>query len=300
MECYPPWIGPYKGRVVFFSLVLIACMAMGFIWIPIATCPAADDAGLCAGPVIPPILQALGTVGRPMLRGCPCNASATTRTETNARVLSNTVFANGELPPTPELRGLSSLAIVVAQFVLNDIVDPIVIGTYEQLIPGGDPYFSPTPANTSIPIWSALADAHGCPNPISNTTPFIDLSNVYGVDPMYLMTVLRSQHNGQLKVDPTTNLLPYDADGQPFLMADPRDGYTAGLVTMQTIMVRNHNWWATRIAHLRPDWGDEQLFWKARQVCCLGGAFSGCSSILTVLNPPPPDEHRGVAARSLS
>jgi hypothetical protein len=201
-----------------------------------------------------------------MLRGCPCNASTTTRTETNVRTLSNTVFANGELPPTPEARHLSALAVAVAQFVLNDMVKPRTApgADYEQLVLYPDPFFTPTPINMSIPNWTTVPS--GCPNPYSDTTPYLDLSNVYGVNPAFLTGTLRAQQGGMLAVQPGNQLLPYPYDGAPFVMADARDGVTGALAALQTLMVRNHNSWATRITHLRPDWQDEQLFWKARQL----------------------------------
>jgi peroxidase len=268
---YPPWIGPNKARVWLLIALLVAALFVGLLYIPVVTCAADDDAGLCAGPVEPPILQGLETVGLPMRRACACNASATTRTEANARTLSNAVFANGELPPTPEGRGLSALAVTVTQFVLNDMVRPrpdTLNGPYIVVVPNPDPFFSPTPVNMSVPIWTTLADGAGCPNPLSDTTPFLDLSNLYGVDPSFLFAQLRSQRNGHLNVTLTDDLPPYNPEvaGSPFTLGDPRDGYTADLVALHTLLVRNHNSWADRVRSLHPGWTDDQLFWKARQL----------------------------------
>ncbi len=130
-----------------------------------------------------------------------------------------------------------------------------------------------------------------CPNPFSDTTPYLDLSNVYGTSDTYLYETLRSQQGGMLAVDVDTYLLPFPYPGAPFVMADPRDGYTGALVALHTLMVRNHNGWAQRLGHLRPDWNDDQLFWKARQLNIADWQHmlfhDWLPAILGVLAPPP-------------
>jgi len=263
---YVPWVGPDKGRVWILIVLLIAALFISLLYIPVATCSANDDQGICAAPVNPPGLQSLETVGVPMWRSCPCNTSLTIRDSANARTLSNTVFANGESPPTPELRGLSSLGISILQFVLNDISAPVWNGTlYQVPIPVGDPFF-PTPGNISVPNSVIAIDGQGCYNPRSYTTPYIDLSNIYGVDSSRLSLQLRAQRGGRMLLETSDELLPYAGPGAAFLMADPRDGYTADLVALHTLMVRNHNAWAERVASIHQEWTDDQLFWKARQL----------------------------------
>jgi peroxidase len=266
---YPPWIGPHQLRIWSLITIVVAGLVIGLLYIPIITCAANDSAGVCAGPVEPPVLQGLETVGLPLKRGCACNTSTTTRTETNARVLSNTVFLNGETPPTPEARGLSALTVTVAQFVLNDIAFPRPSGNaYNVLVAYPDPFFTPTPVNMSVPTWVTAADGQGCPNPLSDTTPFLDLSNVYGVDPSFLFTQLRSQRNGRLNVSLAGDLPPLwsQVEGSAFILGDPRDGYTADVVALHTVLIRNHNAWAARVQGLHPEWNDDQVFWKARQL----------------------------------
>jgi peroxidase len=264
---YPPWVGPDKVRVWILIVLLVSMLVVAFIVVPVATCSANDEAGVCDPPVSPAELQGLGTLGTPMWRSCPCNASSTVRASPNARVLSNTFFANGEYPPTPEARGLSALSVSVLQFVLNDISGPLWDGStsYPVPIPIGDPFFA-TPGNISVPDWAVHADGAGCPNPIMYTTPFIDLSNVYGVDPTRLNQQLRALRGGHMLLDPENNLLPYAALGDPFVMGDPRDGYTADLVALHTMLVRNHNAWADRVLAIHSGWTEEAIFWKARQL----------------------------------
>ena len=266
---YPPWIGPDKWRVWILIVILVWAIIGCLVWIPVATCEANDDDGICAAPVDPPELPGLNTLGSSMWRTCTCNASFVIRNGTNARTLSNTVFANGDLPPTPEARGLSALAVSVLQFVLNDIAGPRWNNAtfYEVPIPSPDPFFA-TPADISVPNWVVAYDWMNCPDPVMYTTPFIDLSNVYGVDPIRLATVLRAGRSGYMLTDlEHPNLLPYADVGAPFLLADARDGYTADVLALHTLLVLNHNSWADRVGSVHGgDWTDDQIFWKARQL----------------------------------
>jgi peroxidase len=290
---YVPWVGPDKFRVWVLITILTVALFTCLLWIPVATCSANDDSGVCAPAVYPPELPGLYTVGTPMWRTCQCNASVVVRTSANARTLSNTVFANGDLPPTPEARGLNALTVSVLQFVLNDVSGPAWDGStlYDIPIPSPDPFFA-TPANISIPNWVTSPDGSWCPNPVMYTTPFIDLSNVYGVNGTALDLYLRAGRGGQMLVDAYDEaLLPYAGAGSPFLLADPRDGYTADLIALHTLLVLNHNSWAMRVSTLHGEWTDDQLFWKARQLNVAEWQFilfhEWLPSLLGTQAPPP-------------
>ncbi len=263
MRCYPPWIGPDKCRVLVLLGLVVGALFVGLLYIPIATCSASDDGGLCAPVANPSSLPGLGTVGLPMWRGCTCNTSIVIRTSTNARTLSNTVFDNGDVPPTAEARGLSALTVSMLQFVLHDIAYPKANTLYDVPVPDPDPFFS-TPANITVPQWAVATDGLGCPNPLSFTTPYIDLSNVYGVDPLQLQTQLRTGRHGQMTLNNAGLPILYTGAGPEFLVpaGDPRDTYTADLASLHTLLLRNHNSWADRVLSLHPDWTDDQLFWK--------------------------------------
>jgi len=110
---YVPWVGPDKCRVWILICLLVAAVLVCFIYIPVVTCSANDDGGVCAPQVSPQELPGLYTVDVSMLRGCPCNASTVIRSLSNARTLSNTIFANGDVPPLLELRGLSALTVTI-------------------------------------------------------------------------------------------------------------------------------------------------------------------------------------------
>ncbi len=108
----------------------------------------------------------------------------------------------------------------------------------------------------------------------------IDANNVYGSNDGRVADV-RSFEGGQLRVteDPTSDrdLLPratsetlmagdIDSDDPVFLAGDVRANENPNLLSMHTLWVREHNYWAERLAEEHPDWDDEQLFQAARQI----------------------------------
>lgn len=56
------------------------------------------------------------------------------------------------------------------------------------------------------------------------------------------------------------------SDEPVFLAGDVRANENPALSSVHTVMLREHNYWADRLAELHPDWTDEQLFAGARQI----------------------------------
>ncbi len=116
--------------------------------------------------------------------------------------------------------------------------------------------------------------------PFNAVTWQIDGSQVYGSTEAR-MDDLRSFEDGKLRVqDDTTSaseMLP-DADEDSFMAGDIEGDdpvYLAGdvranenpnLLSMQTMFVREHNYWAERLAEEHPDWDDAQLYDAARSI----------------------------------
>jgi hypothetical protein len=255
---YPPWVGPEKGVVWTLLLGLVCVILFVGIYIPFAMCPANDVAGICVPTVTLQALPGLGTSGLALYHSCPCNASTVIRTEPNARALSIVAFT--ETGSVKDARKLSTLTVLFAEFFLNDMYLPRPNSTYNISIPQPDPNFSADFTSIPVDIWFTDYDNNnnGCPDPVSDTTPFMDLSNVYGVDNDYLRNVLRTGLNGQMNVTAATGLLLFDSDTGGYVMADARDNDSAGLIAMHTLAVRNHNHWAAETARLHPQWNDEQ------------------------------------------
>lgn len=271
-------MGPDRGYVMFLFAVIIAAFVCIAVFIPITSCP--PTAAGCLPAVVNPNLGP--AVGVPVTRGCPCNASTVIRNATNARVISNNVLAASPTTAT-DPRGTSALNMAFLQFFANDMFAPNPApGTnYDIPVAPTDPFFGPL-GITFIPtgLMPTTTLVSSCPNPVNQATPFIDLSNIYGTDLTFLNTRLRSQNGrglmnltaslpdgGKDDTDGTINwMLPYDAGTKSFVVADTRDLLTTGLIALHTLAVRNHNYWAIRLAGYQPTWTDDQLFWKARQL----------------------------------
>ncbi len=91
------------------------------------------------------------------------------------------------------------------------------------------------------------------------------------------MNALREFSDGRLKVtsDATFGdlLPPYPTElighvtPTPMIFAgDDRADEHAGLEAMHTLWMREHNYWAGILKRYRPNWNDDQLYWKAREL----------------------------------
>ncbi|AKS45912.1 peroxidase [Octadecabacter temperatus] len=130
---------------------------------------------------------------------------------------------------------------------------------------------------------SAVADEIGEGEtiaPFNAVTWQIDGSQIYGSTEAR-MDDLRSFEDGKLRVQDdrtsASEMLP-DADEDSFMAGDIEGDdpvYLAGdvranenpnLLSMQTMFVREHNYWAERLAEEHPDWDDAQLYDAARSI----------------------------------
>src|SRR5207237_1083506 len=108
-------------------------------------------------------------------------------------------------------------------------------------------------------------------------TAWVDGSVVYGSDPARA-AALRTYVGGRLKTS-AGDLLPFNTDGLPnandahlfpddqlFLAGDVRANENVELTSLQTLFVREHNRLAAGLAARNPDFGDEQLYQRAREM----------------------------------
>ena len=201
----------------------------------------------------------------------------------NPRVISNTLGAQNEVIPSD--RGLTNLIWAFGQFLDHDLIltpenhdNSVIIS-----VPAGDPFLDPNnTGNIIIPMdGTAFVEGTGTSrdNPAqiaNNITTWIDGSNIYGSD-TERNHYLRQGTDGLLKIS-QGNLLPF---GNEFLAnanpsrQDPTNLFAAGdiranensvLVSMHTLFVREHNRLAAELAIAHPDWSDEQLYQRARQI----------------------------------
>ncbi len=186
----------------------------------------------------------------------------TTATDSVSSADPNTVSAelfdqDGDMPNSA---GLSNLFVAWGQFLDHDITlspesedDTLTVG------------------NTSI--HRSETDADG--NPLNAITWQIDGSQIYGSNDD--MTQLLRGDDGHLRMGEDQwsdlGLLPEDhanlmAGGGkcPFMAGDVRANENPALNAMHTMMAREHNYWADRLAEEHPDWTDDQIFDGARQI----------------------------------
>jgi peroxidase len=206
----------------------------------------------------------------------------------SARVISNTVSAQGNVD-IPSDRSLSAFAYSWGQFIDHDIdLTPDGTDPFNIQVPTGDPSFDPNSTGTQvIPLNRSQYDpATGTTDPreqVNVITSFMDGSMIYGSDAT-TAAALRTFSGGLLKTSPG-DLLPYNnstylgsttlnmandaqivPEDQLFAAGDVRANENIELTSLQTLFVREHNYWATQIAKANPKLNDEQIFQRARAI----------------------------------
>lgn len=246
--------------------IFAACFLAIFITIPLVTSTGSM-------PPAPPGFEHEGYVGRTFKRLSKCApdppfgtsyaGEPDAESSTNPRVISNTVFHQEE---SIESDVLAALWWLFGQFLDHELTESHPNGDLLSINITGDPYFV-TKTELTINRVEAEIDDEGCRLPRNFHTSFIDASNVYSYNATFLNTYLRDSTGGRLKTSPG-DMLPFKpgTDEKQFICGDHRCMEHAGLTSMHTLWVREHNHWAKVIQNLRGDWTHDQIFWKARQV----------------------------------
>ncbi|MEO0936641.1 MAG: peroxidase family protein [Pseudomonadota bacterium] len=184
--------------------------------------------------------------------------------------VARTVFdQDGDMPNSA---GLSTMFTTWGQFLDHDLV----------LTPESED------AGT-LPVSGMPHDIHrsafemgddGARIPVNAVTWQLDGSNVYG-STEDRAALLRAFEGGKLRVSEDAgsarDLLPQaDADSPMagditgdnpvYLAGDIRANENPNLLSMHTLFVREHNYWAERLAEAHPDWDDAALYDGARQI----------------------------------
>lgn len=122
-------------------------------------------------------------------------------------------------------------------------------------------------------------DDAGVRNPLNEITPEMDGSMIYG-STVARENAVRSFEGGRLRSQTDASgqgeVLPFATMSEPmagmgafenmFLAGDLRANENTGLLTLHTLMMREHNHWADYFADLSPAWNDAQIFQAARAV----------------------------------
>ena len=201
----------------------------------------------------------------------------------NPRTISNAISQQQEDIPDPN--GLTNLTWGFGQLLDNDLsLTPDSNRPINIQVPTGDPFLDPQGnGNVVIGVEDSQfiagtgtdpSNPRQLPNEI---TAFIDGSNIYGSN-KERTEFLRSHQGGKLKVS-EGNLLPFN-DGtieendnptrqdptELFVAGDVRANENTVLTSIHTLFLREHNRIADELAEAHPEWTDEQLFERARQI----------------------------------
>jgi len=167
--------------------------------------------------------------------------------------------------------GLSNMFTIWGQFIDHDLaLTPESNG--EMMTSDG--LVAPVPR-------SAFAGGTDDPRvPLNAITWQLDGSQIYGSSAERMEDV-RSFEEGKLKLSfdnsSDNGLLPkatpqtemagdITSDDPVYLAGDVRANENPNLLSLQTMMAREHNYWAEQLAQAHPDWDDQQLFEGARSI----------------------------------
>jgi peroxidase len=237
-----------------------------------------------------------GSVGADLLRTAPAAygdgiSSPAGADRPSAREISNEVSDQGN-ESILNSRDLSAMAYAWGQFIDHDM-DLTPTGGNDVLtiaVPQGDPSFDPTGTGTqAIYTGRSVFDAAtgmSADNPrqqVNTITAFLDGSMIYGSDAT-TVAELRTMSGGQLKTS-DGNLLPLNdpavlggpalgmandahvvSSDKLFAAGDVRANENIELTSLQTLFMREHNFWASKIAAANPSLTDEQVYQQARSI----------------------------------
>ena len=236
-----------------------------------------------------------GSAGSDLLRKAPAQYGDGISTpgganRPSAREISNVIDAQGNQDILSS-GGLSAMAYAWGQFIDHDLdLTPTGTDPLNIPVPTGDPSFDPNSTGTQvIPTTRSITDPNtgtSTSNPLQQVTvitSWMDGSMIYGSDaataaslrtfqgghlktgPGDLLPLNNSQNfpNGTLPMANDAGIVPND---QLFAAGDVRANENIELTAMQTMFVREHNYWADKLAKEHPAWDDQQLYTVARAI----------------------------------
>ena len=182
----------------------------------------------------------------------------------DAMTIAHGVFRQSD--DMPNSAGLSQLFTAWGQFVDHDLShSPDASGEFVAAEGLAGPF--------ERSVYDPQTGITGPREQVNTVTPAIDASMVYGSDETR-EALLRSFEGGRLKVD-AGGMMPLapagtmagSTEADPlFLAGDVRANENAGLTSLHTLFVREHNYWADRLAEARPHWTDHRVFETARTI----------------------------------
>lgn len=187
----------------------------------------------------------------------------------SARRVSNRIAA--ATGSRPNSRNLSDYIWQWGQFLDHDLdltLSAAPAESFPVLVPLGDLYFDPNSTGVmTIPLSrSSYQRVSNVRQQINNITTYIDASMVYGSDAATAASLRANDGSGRLRVS-AGRLLPLATDGSgAFVAGDVRVNEQTNLMAIQTLFLREHNYWAGEIRAANPGWSDEQIYQLARAI----------------------------------
>ena len=209
----------------------------------------------------------------------------------SARAISNAIADQGDQDIISD-RNLSAFMYAWGQFIDHDIGLTPTAGTEPMsiVVPTGDPYFDPQSTGSKVIRTSRSSFDAGtgtnAANPreqINTITSWLDGSMIYGSDTKTAVA-LRTMSGGKLKIG-ADGLLPVNnatnfpngtvtmvndahivADNKLFAAGDVRANENIELSSLQSLLVREHNRWATQLAAQNRKLTDSELYMRARAI----------------------------------
>jgi len=175
----------------------------------------------------------------------------------NAREISN-VVSSGPNAQLLDPGGASAMMYVWGQFIDHDLDLENVGNTPINIsIPSNDPDLTP---GGTIALNRAVTDpATG--TVVNNVTGWLDASMVYGSDATTAAALRNS--DGTLKTSAGDNLPIVNG---AFIGGDVRAAENPDLTAIDTLFVREHNYWVGQLQQQHPDWTGDQLYQMARAI----------------------------------
>ncbi len=196
-----------------------------------------------------------------------------------ARDISNIVCKqDGSIPNTTNVSGFvwNWGNIIDHDMVLTRVGNPAEI--FNIPVPLCDPTFDPQCRGNKFLDFqrTSVALVNNVRQPINGNTAFLDGSIIYGSD-IARAGVLRTKDGTGHLATSTGNLMPFNTTGlanQPgtgipsdfFLGGDVRSNENLALCSMQTLFMREHNFWADTIKAGDPTLDDDGIYFRARAI----------------------------------
>ena len=196
----------------------------------------------------------------------------------SARFVSNAIFHQDDVTKIINPKNCTDMFWLWGQFVDHDLdLTPDGGDAFNISVPTGDTFFDPESTGTvEIPLTRSTFDAATGSGvtpreQLNKITPYLDCTNTYG-STTARANWLRTFKDGKLKTGPG-KMLPIN-DGtidnagatgaNPFVAGDVRANENVALLSMHTLLMREHNWWATQIKSVNSSLTDEEIYQRAR------------------------------------